>query len=319
MLDFLDISPQLLPEVLPSGTPTGRISAEAALATGLSSDTLVITGSYDHVAGAIGSGNIREGIISETTGASMAMVVTTDDPVLNLALNLPCQCHAVPGKYFLLPYGQTAGMGLNPAEMKKSAANVLLGKETIKMVSHSTKVNGLDIIPANKEMSTVANLLHVRAQHEYLLKNSLKNNPPPYDYIIIDCPPALEPLTATALTASNLAIVPVQCEYFALQALKNLFTFISHIRANHNPALHYRLLVTMFDKRGNLHANVLEKLQEHYSSALFETKIGFDSQLQYSQIAGSPVIEFAPQTRATQQYLALAKEIASYVNKKAPR
>ncbi len=213
----------------------------------------------------------------------------------------------------------TAGMGLNPAEMKKSAANILLGNETIKMVSHSTKINGVDIIPANKEMSTVANLLHVRAQHEYLLKNSLKTNPPPHDYIIIDCPPALETITTTALTASNLAIVPVQCEYFALQALKNLFTFISHIRANYNPALHYRLLITMFDKRGNLHANVLEKLQEHYSTALFKTKIGFDSQLQYSQIAGAPVIEFAPHTRATQQYLTLAKEIASYVNKKAPR
>jgi xylulokinase len=112
MLDFLNISPQLLPNVLPSGTATGKISTEAVAATGLCADTIIVTGAYDHVAGAIGSGNIREGIISETTGASMAMVVTTDDPVLNLTLNLPCQCHAVPGKYFLLPYGQTAGMVL---------------------------------------------------------------------------------------------------------------------------------------------------------------------------------------------------------------
>ena len=112
MLDFLNISPQLLPNVLPSGTATGKISTEAVAATGLCADTIIVTGAYDHVAGAIGSGNIREGIISETTGASMAMVVTTDDPVLNLTLNLPCQCHAVPRKYFLLPYGQTAGMVL---------------------------------------------------------------------------------------------------------------------------------------------------------------------------------------------------------------
>ncbi len=112
MLDFLNISPQLLPEVLPSGSSTGKISTIASIATGLSPDTLIIAGSYDHIAGAIGSGNIREGIISETTGASMAMVVTTDDPVLNLTLNLPCQCHAVPGKYILQPYGQTAGMVL---------------------------------------------------------------------------------------------------------------------------------------------------------------------------------------------------------------
>ncbi len=112
MLDFLSITPKLLPEVLPSGSPTGRITKESALTTGLSSDTMVITGGYDHVAGAIGSGNIAEGIVSETTGASMAMVVTIDNPVVDIGLNLPCQCHAVPGKYILQPYGQTAGMVL---------------------------------------------------------------------------------------------------------------------------------------------------------------------------------------------------------------
>lgn len=112
MLDFLNISPQQLPEVMPSGSSTGKITTEAAAITGLSPDTLIVTGAYDHVAGAIGSGNIEKGIISETTGASMAMVVTTDDPVMEPALHLPCQCHAVPGKYFLLPYGQTAGMVL---------------------------------------------------------------------------------------------------------------------------------------------------------------------------------------------------------------
>jgi xylulokinase len=112
MLDFLSITPKHLPEVLPSGTPSGSISEEAALATGLSTGTMVITGGYDHAAGAIGSGNIAEGIVSETTGAAMAMCVTLDKPVLDQKLNLPCQMHAVPGKYFLQPYGQTAGMVL---------------------------------------------------------------------------------------------------------------------------------------------------------------------------------------------------------------
>ncbi|MCD4710786.1 MAG: hypothetical protein K8R52_08075 [Bacteroidales bacterium] len=112
MLEFLCITPQHLPEVLPSGTPTGKMSAEAAFVTGLSPDTLVITGGYDHVAGAIGSGNIGKGLVSETTGTSMAMCVTIDHPVLDMNLNLPCQCHAVPGKYILQPYGQTAGMVL---------------------------------------------------------------------------------------------------------------------------------------------------------------------------------------------------------------
>ncbi len=110
MLNFLGITSQHLPEVLPSGSPAGSIQKETALACGLSPDTMVVTGGYDHVAGAIGSGNISEGIVSETTGASMAMAVTIDKPVLDMDLNLPCQCHGVPGKYILQPYGQTAGM-----------------------------------------------------------------------------------------------------------------------------------------------------------------------------------------------------------------
>lgn len=110
MLGFLQIAQQHLPEVLPSGTPAGRTSEAAARATGLSCGTMVVAGGYDHAAGAIGSGNITEGIVSETTGTAMAMCVTLDKPVFNL--NLPCQLHAVPGKYFLQPYGQTAGMVL---------------------------------------------------------------------------------------------------------------------------------------------------------------------------------------------------------------
>jgi sugar (pentulose or hexulose) kinase len=110
MLDYLGIRPGQLPEVHHSGTALGKISPGAAAATGLSPDTLMVAGAYDHPAGAIGSGNIRAGIISETTGTAMAMVVTLDEPMLEG--DLPCQCHALPGKYFLLPYGQTAGMVL---------------------------------------------------------------------------------------------------------------------------------------------------------------------------------------------------------------
>jgi len=112
MLDFLGINEDKLPEVHSSGTFVGEILKEIAIETGLPENLKIITGAYDHAAGAIGSGNIHAGCISETTGASMAMCVTLDYPVLEKSLNLPCQCHAVPGKFFLLPYGQTAGMVL---------------------------------------------------------------------------------------------------------------------------------------------------------------------------------------------------------------
>ncbi len=112
MLDYLGIDDGQLPVVHPSGTSIGKISSAAVRETGLSSDTLIVTGAYDHPAGAIGSGNIETGIISETTGTAMAMCVTLEKPLLVENQILPCQCHAISGKYFLLPYGHTAGMVL---------------------------------------------------------------------------------------------------------------------------------------------------------------------------------------------------------------
>ncbi len=112
MLAFLGITPAHLPEPLPSGSVTGNLTAKAAALTGLDPKTMVVTGAYDHPAGAIGAGNLRSGMVTLTIGASMAMCVTLGKPVTDISLKLPCQCHALPGMYFLLPYAQTAGMVL---------------------------------------------------------------------------------------------------------------------------------------------------------------------------------------------------------------
>jgi xylulokinase len=112
MLDFLGITEKELPEVLPSATVIATVIDAAQQATGLSSSTMVVTGAYDHVAGALGAGNFSEGSVSETTGTAMAMVVTLDHVIPNFVINIPMQCHALAGKYLLLPYGQTAGLVL---------------------------------------------------------------------------------------------------------------------------------------------------------------------------------------------------------------
>lgn len=112
MLDFIGIAEDQLPELHPSGKAIGNLTPEASSKTGLSTATRCITGAYDHPAGAIGSGNIKSGDVTLTIGASMAMCVALDNPVSDLSLKLPCQCHAINGLYFLLPYGQTAGMVL---------------------------------------------------------------------------------------------------------------------------------------------------------------------------------------------------------------
>jgi xylulokinase len=112
MLDFLQISENQLPQLYESGIPVGNITEEASLLMGLTSKTKVVTGAYDHPSGAVGAGNIAPGMVTLTIGASMAMCVTLNKPVIDLTLKLPCQCHVIPGLYFLLPYAQTAGLVL---------------------------------------------------------------------------------------------------------------------------------------------------------------------------------------------------------------
>jgi len=210
----------------------------------------------------------------------------------------------------------TAGLGFKPAQMPKSMADILLGNETIQMVYRTTSLPGLDIIPSNPDMVTAARLLQIRPNYEDLLHQSLSQNGTGlHDFICVDCPPSLGPLTITALSAANMVVVPTQCEYYAIQALSGIFRTINLVRSKYNSNLKYRLLVTMFDLRGKLHSQVLERMKEHYADALFETKIGFDSKLRASQVEGVPVTVFAPRTRAVQQYRSLAKEIDAYVEK----
>jgi xylulokinase len=112
MLNYLGITTEKLPTVYPSATNIDSILKAVASETGLAASTQIVTGAYDHVAGALGAGNFVEGAVSETTGTSMAMVVTLDHPVQNFVINVPMQCHAIPGRFLLLPYGQTAGFVL---------------------------------------------------------------------------------------------------------------------------------------------------------------------------------------------------------------
>ncbi|MDU1891235.1 MAG: FGGY family carbohydrate kinase [Dysgonomonas sp.] len=110
MLDFIGIIQKQLPSLYQSGEVIGRITRKAAQETGLSTITKCVTGAYDHPAGAIGSGNVNKGNVTLTIGASMAMCIALDKPVFDRSMNLPCQCHAIDGLYFLLPYGPTAGL-----------------------------------------------------------------------------------------------------------------------------------------------------------------------------------------------------------------
>ncbi len=208
----------------------------------------------------------------------------------------------------------TAGAGLAPNKVRKSAAEFLLGNEPVSRVAQATRVQGMDIVPSNPDMAAASRFLSLRPRYETLLRTSLtEDGSSKYDLVLMDCPPSLGPLAIAALSAANLALIPIQCEFYSLQALDGLFCAIRATRAKTNPQLAYRLLVTMFDRRGSLHGRVLEIIQEQLPGALCETMIGFDSKVRESQLLGLPVTVHSPNTRASQQYRCLASEIYAYV------
>jgi len=207
----------------------------------------------------------------------------------------------------------TAGLGISPRQVEKSAADILLGNDEMSTLCETTNFPGLSLIPSGSDMSAVSQILSTRPRYETILQRGIQQNNLAYDFVIIDCPPSVAALTTTSLTAANLAIIPTQCEYFAIQAVSTIFGYIRQVRAQYNPQLSYKLLVTMFDLRGKLHTQLYEKLESYYANALFKTVIGFDSKLRAAQIVGQPITIFAPRTRAARQYRDLAKEIEAYV------
>ena len=200
--------------------------------------------------------------------------------------------------------------------MHRSAADVLLGNETLLRVSRETGVPGLDLAPANADMVTVAQCFYLRSPYEYILRDSLaRPDMAHYEVVVIDCPPTLGPITINALTAADLVIIPTQCEYFSMQALDSVFRLINLVRVKTNPRLTYRLLATMFDGRGNLHGRVFAHLQQHFGGAVLQTVIGFDSKLRESQLLGQPITAHARQSRGAQHYRQLAEELLTYVRR----
>jgi chromosome partitioning protein len=207
----------------------------------------------------------------------------------------------------------TAGLGINPRNVKSSTADILLGNAEMSTFTQSTCVRGLDILPSSPDMAAASQVLALRPKYETILRRSIGQNPLGYRFVILDCPPSMAALTTTALTASNLVIIPTQCEYFAIQAINSIFRYIHRVRSDQNLHLNYKLLITMFDRRGKLHTQLYEQMENYYGDAMLETVIGFDSKLRASQIAGQPITVYSRKTRAALQYRNLAKEIEAYV------
>jgi chromosome partitioning protein len=207
----------------------------------------------------------------------------------------------------------TQSLGLRPDTLRRTIGDALLGTDSLVSVSLESSVSGLDIIPANEGLLLLDKVLYGRPNYQFRLRDGLQTMEQGfYDFVIMDCPSSLGTLTVNALTAAELLIIPIQCEYYASRTLKHFLAMVQRVQEKTNPQLTYRVLVTMYDMRNKICRVVLDQMQQGLKDALFETIIGVDTKLRESPAFGQPINLYAPNTRATEQYRALAKELLNH-------
>ncbi len=204
----------------------------------------------------------------------------------------------------------TQALSVEPDGLRRTIGDVLLHQATLLEVSRECSFYNIDLVPANRGLILVEKLLHGTKGYEYKLKTSIDAlNGHYYDVILYDCPPSFGPLTLNALTASELAMIPVTCDYFSARSLVTFLNLLNMVRRNTNPRIEHRLLVTLFDRRTKLTGLILEQYRSKYGSQLFETVIPLDSKLRESPLFGRPITQYATRARSAQEYRALAREL----------
>ncbi len=206
----------------------------------------------------------------------------------------------------------TLALGLEPGESELTSSNVMLDNDSIMNVSRKTDVPNLDLIPSSSRIETAEQFLPVRTNYTTILQRAIRGAGLPYDYIVLDCPPALGAITRNALAAANLLLIPTQAEYFSAYALRNMMGLIRRSREMDNPNLSYRILVTMLDRRNRTHRNIHEQLRATFGTGVFNTVIELDTKLRESPIAGQPITHYKAAARGSTQYRVLAQELVEY-------
>lgn len=203
----------------------------------------------------------------------------------------------------------TMGSGVDKRTLTNTVYQVLLGATEIRATIISSNA-GYDLLPANRELAGAEIELIEVDNREGRLKDALAGVEELYDYILFDCPPALNLLTVNALTAAQTVLIPMQCEYYALEGLSDLVQIIKRVRANLNPILEIEgLLRTMYDPRNTLAQQVSAQLQQHFGDKVYRTVIPRNVRLAEAPSFGTPVINFDKESKGAQAYLALAGEM----------
>ena len=204
----------------------------------------------------------------------------------------------------------SSGLGIDVDGIEVGSYQVLEHTKSAKEAVIKSNAPNVDIIPAHIDLVAIEIELVDKDDREYMLKEALTGIRDDYDYIIMDCAPSLGLLTLNALTAADSVIIPIQCEYFALEGLGKLLNTIKSVQKIHNEALDIEgLLLTMFDSRLRLSNQVVEEVQKHFSDMVFNTIIQRNVRLSEAPSYGESIINYDVSSRGATNYLSLAKEI----------
>jgi len=207
----------------------------------------------------------------------------------------------------------TSGTGIQRGSFRRSLYHVLVLEEEPKNVVLDTEIPFLKVLPSDKNLIGAEVELIEEEKREFKLKNALAKLTGDYDFIIVDCPPSLGLLTLNALTAADGLLVPIQCEYYALEGVTELFDTLARIRRALNPGLTIEgLLLTMYDERTNLSAAVAADLRDFYGAQVCQTVIPRNIRLAEAPSYGKPIVLYDIRSRGAESYIQLANEVLSH-------
>lgn len=230
------------------------------------------------------------------------------------AVNLAAALGAA-GKEVLLvdldPQGNaTSGYGIDKRDIGQCVYNVLLGETPVEDVILANVGKGVDVLPSTISLAGAEVELVNEMARENRLKNALGSLRGRYDYILIDCPPSLGLLTINALVAADKLLIPIQCEFYALEGVTKLLDSMKRVKSVLNPSLDiYGIVLTMYDSRTNLSKQVVDEVRSFFGDTVFKTLIPRTVKLSEAPSYGQPIIEYAPENKGTEAYNELAQEV----------
>ncbi|HNA30537.1 MAG TPA: ParA family protein [Thiobacillaceae bacterium] len=230
------------------------------------------------------------------------------------AVNLAASLASLERRVLLVdldPQGNaTTGSGIDKQGLSSTVYHLLLGTSTLNTVTARAGSGGYDVVPANRDLAGAEVELVDAKEREFRLKKALGDAAHQYDFVLIDCPPALNLLTVNALTCADAVIIPMQCEYFAIEGLADLVNTIKKIKARLNPALVIDGVVrVMFDNRNTLSQHVSDQLKAHFGGKVFNTMVPRNVRLAEAPSHGLAALQYDRASRGAQAYVQMAREL----------